>query len=287
VEEIMKIAVCLSGQPRTWEKCYHTWFKLFDKIKQVWDVETIDIFCHLWNYNSSPNGLLQKEGLFPEQASTQQIPEEEIQRLLNTLNPISFLMEDEIVNKSRSEFIIRQNEKHIDRYGKTPLHWCASQFYSVMNAAYLKKTHELDNNISYDICIKLRFDMFFEDKEIDDFIYYDLHRPELNTVYSCHTGKDPSFFPFYRMGDTFWYADSVTFNRISEYYRWLPILGSKVLGTESYSISTEHAMYLYTKMLGIDIHALMFDPKIYRGQEFLDKLLSIDKEATLRSNELV
>lgn len=283
----MKIAVCLSGQPRTWEKCYHTWFKLFDRIKQVWDVETIDIFCHLWDFNSSPHGLIIKEGKDHQFVSGGKIPEEEIQRLLDKLKPVSFLVENETVNKSRIDFIKNQNIQHIHMYGMTPFHWCASQFYSVMNAAYLKKTHELDNNISYNLCIKLRFDMFFEDTEIEHFVYNDLHRPELNTVYSCHTTKDPSFFPFYRMGDTFWYADSVTFNRISEYYRWLPILGSKVLGTESYSISTEHALYLYTKMLGTEINALTFNPKIYRGQEFLDKLQSIDKEATLRSNELV
>lgn len=283
----MRIAICLSGQPRTWHTCYPTWFNLIKKIKQVYDVETVDFFCHLWDYNSAPHGLIIKQGLDHHEVQGIQISQEEKQKIVDTLNPLSIVFDNEVTNKSRIEFIKEQNKKFLTMYGRTPFHWCAGQFYSIMYAAHLKKLHELKTNKYYDMCFRIRGDLFFEDKEIDTFLKLDMCRPEPNTIYSAHTARDDSYFPRHRLGDTFWFSDSITFNRICDYYRWLPILGTKMIGTDSYAISTEHAMYLYAKMLCIDINGLIFDPKIFRGKEYLDTLLTIDNTAKLRGNELV
>jgi len=288
MEKIMKIAICLSGQPRTWNTCYPTWFKLIEKIKQVYDVETVDFFCHFWDYNSSPHGLLLKQGLDHHNVNGIKLSDEEKQHIIDVVKPVSYIFDNETTNKSRIEFIKDQNStKYIHIYGRTPLHWCASQFYSVMYASYLKRKYELLNNLSYDMCIRLRCDLYLQDNEINSFIRNDLYRPEENTVYVCHAAKDSSFFPMHRVGDIFWYSDSITFNKICEYYRWLPMLGSKVLGTDSYEISTEHALYLYMKMLSIDLKPLTVDPKIFRGPEYLSAMLLLDKNSRLGQHELV
>jgi len=45
----MRVALCISGQPRTWEKCYQNW------IDNIMPGVEKDIFFHLWDYNSLPS----------------------------------------------------------------------------------------------------------------------------------------------------------------------------------------------------------------------------------------
>ena len=61
----MKIAVCLSGQPRTWRQCYDTWNFLFKDLKKnenlrETDIE-VDYFVHTWDFNSKPYSVWTRE----------------------------------------------------------------------------------------------------------------------------------------------------------------------------------------------------------------------------------
>jgi hypothetical protein len=110
--------------------------------------------------------------------------------------------------------------------------------------------------------------------------------PETNTFYSCHTSKDESQFPFHRVGDIFWFADSATFNRICDFYRWLPILGRKSFNGNH--ITTEHALYFYSKMINMEISHIDFDPKIFRGKEYLDRKIKAGMDnGELGGHELI
>ena len=40
----MKIAICFSGQPRSWEKCHEAWFKFIENIKQIYNATQITFF---------------------------------------------------------------------------------------------------------------------------------------------------------------------------------------------------------------------------------------------------
>ena len=282
----MKVAICISGQPRTWEKCYHTWFKLIDKIKQSYEVDDIDIFCHLWDYNSPPHRLLMHEGWDYNTVPGDKISDDEKKRFVDTIKPKACIFEDEISNKNKIKDVREQNAVHLNEHGETKLDWAAGQFYSVMRAAHLKKIHEFENDFHYDLCIKMRCDMFFDDFQIDHFVRYDLVYPEVNTFYTCHTTKDPEQFPFHRLGDVFWFADSVTFNRICEFYRWLPIIGKKSFNSNNL-VGTEHALYFYAKMLNIEISPLSVDPKIYRAHDYLDRKIKSGLEGELGGHELI
>jgi hypothetical protein len=281
----MRVAICLSGQPRTWEKCHLTWHKLIETIKANYKVESVDIFFHMWDYNTPPHRLLMHEGWDYMTVPGELISEDEKHKIVSSLNPIAFLFEDEISNKNKIQETRDRNFPHINEHGITKLEWCAGQFYSIMHACHLKKKYEYDNDFRYDVCIRMRTDMFFEDYQIKHFVSKDLAYPDSNTFYSCHTAKDDIQFPFHRLGDVFWYADSVTFNRICEFYRWLPIIGQRTFNNNL--IGTEHALYFYAKMFNIEISPLSFDPKIYRGQDYLNRKMKSGLEGELGGHELI
>ena len=281
----MKVAICLSGQPRTWEKCYHTWIKLIDAIKQNYQVDNVDIFCHLWDFNTPPHRLLMQEGWDYATVPGEPISEDEKVRLINVLNPKKYLFENELSNKNKIEETRNRNMAHINEHGQTNLEWISGQFYSIMYACHLKKMYEFENNFRYDVCIRMRTDMFFEDYQVKHFVSYDLVYPEVNTFYSCHTTKDGIQFPFHRLGDVFWYADSVTFNRICDFYRWLPIIGKRSFNNNL--VGTEHSLYFYSKMLNMEISPLSFDPKIYRGKDYLNRKIKSGLEGELGGHELI
>ena len=282
----MKVAVCLSGQPRTWENCYHTWFILIDKIKQAFNVNDIDIFCHFWDFNTPPHRLLMKEGWDCFTVPVDKISDDEKKRIVDIIKPKAYIFEDAISNKNKIKDVRDQNSVHLNEHGKTELEWSAGQFYSLMRSAHLKKTYEFENNFHYDLCIKLRSDIFFDNDQIDYFIKHDLVCPEVNTVYVCHTAKDHDQFPFHIMGDIFWFADTVTFNRICEFYRWLPIIGKRSFNSNNL-VGPEHALYFYAKMLNIEISPLSSDPKIYRALDYLDRKIKSGLEGELGGHELI
>lgn len=282
----MRIAICLSGQPRTWEKCQPTWQKLINSIKERYEVDGVDIFCHLWDYNTSPHRLIMHEGWDYLTMPSDKISEEEKQRIVSAINPKSYVFETEAVNKKTIKDTRFRNQPHINEHGKTELEWASGQFYSVMYAAHLKKQYEYEHDFRYDVCFRMRCDMYFSEKQIEYFLNNDLTYPEPNTFYSCHTGKDSLQFPFHRLGDVFWYADTVTFNRICEFYRWLPILGKRSFGAHKLT-GTEHALYFYAKMLNMEISPLTFDPKICRTQDYLDRKIVAGLEGELGGHEII
>jgi len=291
----MKIALCFSGQPRTWDKCNPTWQKLISKIKDKYDVETIDTFCHAWDFNTPPHAVLAADGavskhLVDDYITIKGTPlsEEERSAFLSALNPVRYMFHDETHSKDRPKELRKWAELQKERHGGTPLEWAASQFYAVMHSAHLKKQHEIENNFRYDICFRMRYDLFFDDHQIDWFLSdesKDLVYPEYNTFYSCHTGKDQNQYPFHRMGDIFWYADSVTFDRICDFYRWMPIIGRRSFNENH--VSTEHALYFYAKMLRMNVRPISIDPKVYRQSDYIERKLAAGLDGGLGGHELI
>ena len=54
----MRIALCFSGQLRTWRKTI-TQFKKFISILED-KGHSVDVFCHMWNFNTYPNSIAHK-----------------------------------------------------------------------------------------------------------------------------------------------------------------------------------------------------------------------------------
>ena len=278
----MKIALCFSGQPRTWKKCYSTWEDLKSKLKEVYEDAQLDTFCHAWDSNSNPHAIVsyQVEGDY-QSVVGEPISKEEKLDFLNIIKPASYLFESEAINKSKQQEVWWEGNKHREYFGGCTTDWLAGQFYSVMRSAHLKRKYEMDNHITYDLCIRLRYDLYFDEHQTKYFAYSesDLKEPIYNTVHSCHTGP-------YILGDIFWYADSVTFDKTCDFYRWLPFFGPKTFPTKK-NISSEMALYFYMKMLRIDIKPLNVDPKIYRPSNYLEMKKSVGLMEGLEGHELI
>ena len=168
-----RIALCFSGQPRTWEKCYTQWMHFSNAISALHDAK-VDIFCHAWDFNTPPNAMswniFNKIGKQIDFDGIK-ISEEEKEKFIKLMNPVSYVFEDESVSLSRSTSVTELNEQYMDYYGKPAASWIASQFYGIMYSAYLKKKYELANKFKYDMVIRMRYDLYMGDPYVNNMIF--------------------------------------------------------------------------------------------------------------------
>lgn len=281
----MKVAVCFSGQPRTWRNCVDQWHRLFSELKTRHGAD-IDFFMHGWKANSLPHAVaaVPTAETFLSDRSVP-VQDAELQDLLHRLNPKSYLFEDSSVGIEKVADTFRLGKRHDIYHGEPAISWAASQFYSVMRSAHLKKKYEFKNGFRYDACIRMRYDLYFDDTQIEYFLNNDFVKPDINTVYPCHSGIDDSMFPYFRMGDIFWYADSVTFDRVCDFYRWLPIIGKKSF--QNKNPSTEHTLYFYSKMIRMNVLPISVDPKIFRSADYIDEKIKAGLPGELGGHELI
>jgi hypothetical protein len=280
VEEhvIMRVAFCISGQLRTWQKSSDTWLKLATAIEKKLTAK-VDFFSHTWDFNTLPNNVCHKV------LHTDPIPEtintNEIQEYTKKINLVDFEVNDYAFYEKRAEHLmqISSASSHYGVQNKLiPLTWSAGQFYSLMRSAHLKKRYEMNNNFNYDIVFKIRNDLYFTDDMIDKFLNQneyaswrtDLHMPKHNFMYSCHTSVSPDW-PFTRVGDIFFYADSVTFDRVSNFYRWLPQI-TAFNNRPKGNVQPELVLFYYLKMMKINVHSISVDPKICRSETYSELL---------------
>lgn len=276
----MKIAICFSGQPRTWKKCYPTWVNLIEQLRQNFSAQ-VDIFCQVWNFNTLPQ---QVRDVDP--GPTLEI--ESVSELLKTLSPISSIIEDYSVSCSKSSELIDLGEIYKNEHGGTPIPWAASQFYGVMRSAYLKKTHEVRNQFRYDLCIRLRYDLFLPDSEVSKLVDLMPQYSNINTIYAPATGYDSTSFPPFRLGDIFWLGDSLTFDRMSDFYKWIPVIGTRPFPpTVLASLQVENLLFFYAKMLRINVEPIHIDPKICRFNDYIIQLMNSKKQTSIGKYEII
>lgn len=175
----MKIALCLSGQIRSFDLVYQN---LLDNLINP---NQCDVFYHTWHtydnskytnfYNPSDNKYV-SYGAYSY---------ENVEKVINHLNPTSFCFEKPV---------IAQNTK--------------SMFYSMMKSNSLKCDYENLMGFKYDIVIRSRSDIFFPDKVVLDYdsiidnIIYLSYRPG-----GCGG-----------VNDAFAYGNSMTMDKYSDIY---------------------------------------------------------------------
>lgn len=120
----MKIALCLSGQPRSFEKGFE-----YHK-KNLLDHYDVDVFIHTW---------LDKN-------------EEELQKLCNLYNPEATMFESPLVEDFDSLYT-----KTPDTVNHPP-RFTVAMLYSMYKSCELKTTHEMTMKTQYDWVIKSRTD---------------------------------------------------------------------------------------------------------------------------------
>lgn len=227
-----RIAVCLSGQIRTWKKVIDTW----NKIVCLDDVQ-IDYFIHMWNETSIPIvGLTQRE------IELINLTDKEIMSVINTIKPISYKLE------SQKIFLTTlKNEGYYNPY--------ECQYYSMYKSCQLKTQHEIDNNFKYDIVVKSRFDLFFNQNIIDN---VDVNS---NSIYAYSPAYDENDV-LNRVTDIFFYSDSDTFNKLSNYYNEIDRLPKEY---KSWDIAPEFVWFYYITNSNINIEVNHWDIKVMRN----------------------
>lgn len=266
-DKTLKVAFCFSGQLRTWRKCIHTWQELFEDLKEKHNVTNVDIFCHIWDHNTLQQGIANEKVILESLDTASALSRSEISDYITQLAPVAYKIDNVSVSKSKKQQIEDQALFECQFSGELKHSWMAPQFYSIMYTGHLKRMHEIKHNFNYDVCVRMRNDLYLDNGLCNQSIDNMLH-PIFNTVYSCHTGMDESQWFRRRLGDIFWYADSPTFDKLSNFYQWLPTLGSRALN-QSTDAGPEHLLYFYAKMFNISVDAIFDDPKIARDAEYV------------------
>ena len=259
----MRVAFCLSGQLRTWRSCYESWQLLFERFKEQMYINDnmqyppyanepfeVDYFIHTWDFNTSPHfkwdvnwnepdPIKRAELLEPFKNIYTKIEKEEILEVLNILKPRKSIVEDWNISKTRES--VMDNIASLQTINKNPIKghisWAGSQLYSIMRCAHLKREYELENKFEYDLCIRSRFDLNFDENNRMIFAR-DFEKPKPKTIYSVHSSPIDRF-PFDIIGDIFYCADSQTFDLLASMYDTLPYIDQNAF---SDSIKIEEVM---------------------------------------------
>lgn len=191
----MRIAVCISGQPRTWRLA-------IDNIKSYFDVDAeVDYFIHTWDTNT-----------FRLTYQTH-------------LDRKDYLVDENEFNDIRKSFNPKLMEYDKYTYEKYGTNWMAL-FYSFMKSIWLKRKYEIEYDFRYDIVIKTRFDINFYPEGYTEFgiprnKFY-IH--EVLPMAAYHPNPVLSRFPweinYLCFDDVYFYSDSITMDIISNIYKW-------------------------------------------------------------------
>lgn len=147
----MKIALCLSGQLRFLQQGYAE--NIFPFILQGND---IDVFIHTWAIDDEQDGKSYINGGGFAMGSP--VNKSYMLDALNLYRPVKYLIQQQIPF---------ENGKYPERtMPGIKSHNLFSMFYSIYKSNQLKTEYEKENNFTYDIVIRCRFDIKL-DKKID------------------------------------------------------------------------------------------------------------------------
>lgn len=174
----MRIAVCISGQPRSIEFCRKSILNFFSNNEKY----QYDFFCHSWDYNTwkQPSAVTTAKELVNRYWLEDQI---------KLFHPKDYLISTE----DYYNLATNNNNLHV-QYG--------SLFYSMMLANHMKRKFEIENNFKYDYVVKIRFDsvfhpqqiMQFSDTEIEERKLFFPHCARMNSEYNLVNASDCVFF---------------------------------------------------------------------------------------------
>jgi len=139
----MRVALCLSGQARFLETCYHESMK-----PNIIDVYHPDVFIHTWDPTDNIGKPFINGGGF---AMGDPIGSTLIDDMLTLYNPLKVVVEPQVsfeYGKWANRLMSGIRSDHL-----------YSMFYSVQKANELKKQTELEGDFKYDWVIRIRFDM--------------------------------------------------------------------------------------------------------------------------------
>jgi hypothetical protein len=197
--QINRIAVCLSGQARTWRIAKDNILNYFDlKDRGI----QVDYFIHTWNNNQYRR---KNDIVWVDRIDEKVLPTEK-EDLIKTFNPIAIELEE------------------YKREDYTTL-W-ATLLYSFMKSVWLKRKYEVENDFRYDLVIRSRLDINFPQEGTCNLNFplnkFYVHPVQHLTGYSTTPiiSRFSSEFNAPCFDDVFFYSNSPTMDVIANCYRW-------------------------------------------------------------------
>ncbi len=207
----MKIAICLSGQPRSVEVTARGIINHFSENHEY------DFFCHSWNENTWKQKKDQMNWTLPEK-----VDEEVLSKQLQIFNP---------------KYIKISDESELGKNRAVP--W-SSLFYSMMYSIYLKKKYEIENNFRYDLVVKCRYDLAF-DPEIKFNTWESTHPLDINASYS---DRMPRVYQRTNVSDVMFFGNSHAMDVMGDIY-WYIMQRKRMLPDDYESVDPGILMYKY------------------------------------------
>jgi hypothetical protein len=246
----MRVAICLSGQLRTWKKCNKSVKKLIEHLNH-----DVDIFCHTWNFDTpsiSHAPHTGKETIRVHSPHT-------IEEALSAYNPVKYFVEDQEKNIKTINDVIERSLNFKNK--RPPITQSSAQFYSLGESTRLKSEYELENNFKYDVCIRLRYDQHIPENQMS-YISDIIGQVKDNTVYTVHN-RSGNGYPEMVYGDIFWISNSDTHNKIALFYNNIHLIDSKLF----FGSPPENVLTHYINSLGIQNHRTYLDLKVCQFEE--------------------
>lgn len=190
----MKIAVCISGQPRVMKYTVHNTIHFFNTSNFQ-----IDYFCHTWDYNSYKRKNTGKDAdknpvWWEEETAADK---NEILNYMKILNPKKYI----IHSKSNLHFHFPWN----------------SMFYSMMYANHLKREYEFENNFTYDLVVKTRYDEVYDPNAT--FIIDSWFNPKnYLDIYCTHKLRMEYEYNRINTSDAFFYGSSMAMDIMTDVF---------------------------------------------------------------------
>ena len=145
----MKIAICMSGQPRQVVKSMEHFMKFIRSANP-----DADVFFHTW-FDPSKAGQKFDSAQAHQNGNVGAIHPDTVKILMENLKPVSYKIE---IPKD-SEFV--ESTRNYMSSPNADQAKLMSLFYSLKYANDLKRAHEISNNFVYDIVVRLRMDLHY------------------------------------------------------------------------------------------------------------------------------
>lgn len=210
------IAVCLSGEPRTWKKVASNINRFFSSKKH-----NVVFFGHTWTHS-----FYNKENAkFPDREWNENYhPVVLNKKMRETINFANLEIQDKkVITLYRTEDRVYQKlETSFGRQhaanSRVPDVW-KHMSYSIMRANALKQKYELENNVIFDVVVRGRYDVAYHpDLRFDKIL--EKTGPIIPIALYADTHYFPSEFSLPNLNDIFYYGSSRVMNIVDGFYRY-------------------------------------------------------------------
>jgi len=184
-----RIAVCISGQIRTWRTCLPALIRFYESHPDT----QVDYFYHTWNVNEK----VQERGQQTNAIVTEHVSDDVVSEINALLKPKKYKVTHTLFN-------IMNSEIYNDRW--------VNLFYSLTQSLYLKKEYELEHNFKYDLVIKSRFDIIHNNASI---LPTELLSMIPLSMITTHCNNFPCEYNRYNFSDISFYGTTIAMDMLA------------------------------------------------------------------------